>query len=76
MDLPWKNSVLEDWSIVGMNHYHLEGQRRLFVSMAKGGRCIKAEGPDDTQVWDELVAKATDEDNRAWRETWDAPCTI
>lgn len=50
-EFPWRRHPLSAWSIVGMNHYHVDGQRRLFVAMTKDGECIKAEGPDDGRVW-------------------------
>lgn len=52
--MPW--SALEDrgWAIVGMNHYREGGHLNLFVSMAKAGRCIKAEGADPAVVFREL----------------------
>jgi len=56
--LPWKSEILKDWAIVGMNHYHIDGQKYLFVSMAKKGRCITEEGLDDGSVWERLEAKA------------------
>lgn len=56
--LPWNHPALRAWSIVGMNHYHLEGQRRLFVAMTKEGRCIKAEGVDEAWVFERLIAQA------------------
>ena len=58
MKLPWKKGALDDWDIVGMNHYRENGIRRLFVSMARDGRCIKAEGPDTVLLWQELAFKA------------------
>jgi hypothetical protein len=56
--LPWLSPPLSDWSIVGMNHYHVDGERMLFVSMAKDGRCIVEEGPDDNHLWNRLWRKA------------------
>lgn len=47
-----------DWSIVGMNHYRQDGGRRLFVSMERQGRCIKAEGADTGALWAELERQA------------------
>ena len=35
---PWKSKALESWSIVGMNHYHVNGVRHLFVAMTKDGK--------------------------------------
>ncbi len=58
MDLPWRDGVLEDWEIVGMNHYRQNGVRRIFVAMQREGRCIKAEGLDTPMIWDELSRKA------------------
>jgi hypothetical protein len=55
---PWKSHRLADWSIVGMNHYHQNGERRLFVSMERQGRCIKAEGEDAGALWAELERQA------------------
>jgi len=56
---PWKMKPLDEWSIVGMNHYHVDGgERRLFVAMTKDGRCITEEGPDDKYLWNRLWSKA------------------
>ena len=57
-ELPWRHPDLNDWSIVGMNHYRQSDTRRLFVSMEKDGRCIKVEGLDTPMLWEELRAKA------------------
>jgi len=38
-----------------MNHYHINGEKRLFVSMTKNGRYIVAEGPDEDSIWDRLA---------------------
>lgn len=59
MSEPWKTKPLDEWSIVGMNHYHVDGQRRLFVAMTKDGHCIVEEGVDDTYLWNRLWHKAT-----------------
>lgn len=53
---PW--AILSGWSIVGMNHYHVNGERRLFVAMTRDGRCIQEEGPDDAYLWNRLWHKA------------------
>ena len=55
---PWQIAPLSEWSIVGMNHYHINGERFLFVSMQKGGRCITEEGKDDEYLWNRLYHKA------------------
>lgn len=60
MNQPWKMKPLDEWSIVGMNHYHVAGERFLFVSMTKDGRCITEEGKDDEYLWNRLWRKATD----------------
>jgi transcriptional regulator with XRE-family HTH domain len=59
-EMPWNYGPLRDWDICGMNHYHLNGdpRRRLFVSMVKNDRCIKAEGPDEAKVFSELEKEA------------------
>lgn len=57
-DMPWDRVELRGWSIVGMNHYHVGGIRRLFVAMTKDGHCIKAEGTYEPNVWKDLAAAA------------------
>lgn len=51
----WQRGPLADWSIVGMNHYHVNGQRHLFVAMTKNGKCIQTEGLDDQYIWNRLA---------------------
>ena len=58
---PWKLIPLDEWAIVGMNHYHIDGERRLFVAMTKDGKCIKEEGADDKYLWNRLWHKAKKE---------------
>lgn len=58
MALPWQDAPLNEWAIVGMNHYFLHGQKHIFVAMIKGDKCIKAEGTDEQKVFDELKQKA------------------
>jgi len=41
-----------------MNHYKYGIKRFLFVSMVKDGKCIKAEGQDDIELWRDLYKKA------------------
>ena len=60
MEYPWQSGVLKNWSICGMNHYHVNGVRFLFVSMTKDGLCITEEGKDDEYIWNRLWHKATD----------------
>jgi len=55
---PWLQPPLDQWSIVGMNHYHVKGKRFLFVSMERDGVCIKEEGRDDEYLWYRLYHKA------------------
>lgn len=59
MNAPWKMKPLDEWSIVGMNHYRFEGERWLFVAMAKEGRLIQAEALDDEFIWIRLCAIAS-----------------
>jgi hypothetical protein len=51
---PWQHPDLLAWAIVGMNHYHVNGQRMLFVAMTCANTCITAEGLDGPQVWERL----------------------
>ena len=55
---PWLSGPLSEWSIVGMNHYHVSGKRFLFVAMTKDGRCIREEGADDKYIWNRLRHQA------------------
>jgi hypothetical protein len=55
---PWQSPGLSEWSIVGMNHYSVNGRKWLFVAMAMYDHCIKAEGPDGPLIWSELEQKA------------------
>ena len=55
---PWRQGPLDTWAICGMNHYHVDGERFLFVSMTKGGKCITAEGKDDKYLWNRLCHAA------------------
>lgn len=58
--LPWQRPEFDGWVIVGMNHYHAAGARKLFVAMTNrnGNRCIQAEGPDGLLLWDDLARRA------------------
>ena len=63
---PWQHEELCGWSIVGMNHYLQNGDRRLFVAMVKDGRCIKAEGHDDVHIWLRLIEQVrSDQENES-----------
>ena len=57
----WQIGTLEDWSICGMNHYHVAGEKFLFVSMVKDGICITEEGKDDEYLWNRLRRKAIEQ---------------
>lgn len=59
----WQAAFLKDWSIVGMNHYHVKGEKLLFVAMTNGNKCITAEGKDDEKIWEQLNKKAIEKDN-------------
>jgi len=55
-EMPWDRVELRGWSLVGMNHYHVNGERRLFVAMTdSAGRCVKAEGRDEVEVFKSLA---------------------
>ncbi len=63
---PFTDEIISSWSICGMNHYHVEGERYLFVSLVKDGRCVTHEGlVSDTLFWAKLRMKAANdvEDN-------------
>ena len=55
---PWRRGALKNWSICGMNHYHVAGECFLFVAMTKNERCITEEGRDDEYLWNRLCHKA------------------
>lgn len=59
MKLPWKKGLLDGWDIVGMNHYRQDGSRKIFVAMSRGGQCIKTEGFDEEEIWEELARQAS-----------------
>lgn len=55
---PWKEPPLNQWSICSMNHYHVNGEKCLLVSMIKDGKCITEKGRDDEYLWMRLCSKA------------------
>lgn len=57
---PWRTDKLKDWSISGMNHYHVKGEKSLFVSMTLNNYTIVAEGFDEIRVWGTLEQKAAE----------------
>lgn len=61
---PWAVKPLSEWSICGMNHYFVDGNKRLFVAMTKNGRCIVEEGQESVCLWNRLRKKATEPDKR------------
>lgn len=57
MKKPWDD--IPGWDIVGMNHYRVNGERRIFIALTnKDGLCIKEEGKDDDFIWNRLWHKA------------------
>lgn len=56
--MPWDRPELEGWDIIGMNHYTVQGVRHLFVAMVRDGHAIRAEGPVETEVFNQLVRLA------------------
>jgi len=58
---PWELPPLDRWSIVGMNHYHVGGEKHLFCAMAKDGQLIKAEGNCAEKVFNSLKEQALQE---------------
>ena len=61
---PWLQPPLNAWAICGMNHYHVSGEKFLFVSMTKDGLCITEEGKDDKYLWNRLCHKAVEIERR------------
>lgn len=59
MTEPWKQPPLDKWSIIGMNHYVMDGEKRLFVAMVKDEHYIKEQGNDDKYLWNRLWHKAS-----------------
>jgi hypothetical protein len=58
-EMPWDRVELRGWSIVGMNHYHVNGERHLYVAMTdRHRRCIQAEGSNESYVWKTLARYA------------------
>lgn len=60
---PWRQGCLEKWSIIGMNHYHVAGEKFIFVCMGRksddgAGFYIQQEGRDDVYLWNRLLASA------------------
>lgn len=55
---PWSAPPLNKWNIIGMNHYHVNGVRYIFVAMTRKGLCIQEEGKDDQFLWNRLWHKA------------------
>ena len=55
---PWLHPPLQNWSIVGMNHYHTDTGKFIFIAMTKDNICIVEEGPDTITRWENLITKA------------------
>ena len=55
---PWEAGELAHWDIVGMNHYHDQDGKQLFVAMSCKGMLIKEEGADQSDVFQRLEEKA------------------
>jgi hypothetical protein len=59
----WKQPPLDQWSIISMHHYYVNGVKHLSViMMAKGDKYIKEEGLDDEYLWNRLWHKAVEMD--------------
>lgn len=56
--MPWDRDELILWSIVGMNHYWMDGRRHLFVAMTWENHCIRAEGVSEALVFETLAKQA------------------
>jgi hypothetical protein len=60
INAPWARSAFNGWDIVGMNHYHVNNDRYLFIAMTKGSRLIRSEGLVEytDAIWDILESQA------------------
>lgn len=66
---PWQAVELDGWSVIALNHFHVNGARYLYVAMNNGmGKCIVEQGTEDDFLWQRLRQKAQistqDEDGR------------
>jgi hypothetical protein len=58
---PWEVEPLDEYDIGVMNHYHVNRNRHLFILMThKNGTYLKAEGINETKVWQSLIEQAND----------------
>lgn len=62
--LPWRQEEFKGWSIVGMNHYFIYGNKRLFVAVCKDNVCLKEEGEDDHSLWRNLSLQIKKHENK------------
>lgn len=62
--LPYQWLIDYGWSIVGMNHYYINGERHLFCAMTRDNICIKAEHKQDLEVFMTLKRLAKKFDNQ------------
>ena len=58
IEYPWEAGELKHWDIVGMNHYHDQDGKQLFVAMSCKGMLIKEEGADQSDIFQRLEEKA------------------
>ena len=56
--MPWKESLLDQWSISSMYHYYAGDKKFLYVSMVRDDKCITVDGEDDKYLWNRLWHKA------------------
>ncbi len=52
----WNAPEFAGWGIVGINHYHVEGCRYLFIAMTNDLQRVRAEGEDAQEVFKVLAA--------------------
>jgi len=52
--LPYQSLLDNGWSIVGMNHYYVDGVRHLYCAIVKADTCIQVEGKNDLDVFSTL----------------------
>ncbi|MEE8262721.1 MAG: hypothetical protein V3R83_09695 [Gammaproteobacteria bacterium] len=66
MKIPWHETPLGEWSIVGMNHFFIGDQKHLFVALTKDGASLVETGRDEDsldsqKIWGNLRRRAIKE---------------
>jgi len=59
-DVPWAHPDLAGWTVVSMSIREGRRRRHMAVTLTNGHVCIKAEGSDSQEIWEDLRADAVD----------------